>query len=411
MFLDPHSSSDASHLIDPSVLDVHAPDHLNRKGPKHGIQLSQKDASAILSRFAPGAILTSYKVSTRGYNNRLYYLTAKLPSISEGERAVETSVKEAEAEEEYIIKVCGRYWHRTKTETEVVGIWLANAHAHLPTPMIREWDADGTEFGVEYTAMPQLPGSPLNLVWKHLAGKGKKSILKQLAEMVVQFKTKISSGVLPQGKIGNWVAEAVWEDGRAKRLGGFDVGPTLDGEGPWRTYKAYLRTQLDKKLRIARRQPVLEGMRVVWPRVEKLLEKLDEDETIVDDTSFVFTHGDLDAQNILVEYNDISSDTPTITAILDWEWSGMFPAEEEYFASYQFLEHDPSFFYSMLEEGGVQTPRTIPHYRQRKLLYDIKENIAPWFLTDHSEPGGEEVRKEVEIAKKILEDCLEKLGY
>lgn len=405
MSLNPHSYSDVSHLIEPSTLDVHVLEHLNRKGPKHGIQLSQKDASTILSRFAPGATLSAYKVSTRGYNNRLYHLTAK-PAVGA------TDNKEVETEEEYIIKVCGRYWHRTKTETEVVGIWIANTHAHLPTPMIREWDADGTEFGVEYTVMPKLPGTPLNLIWDELGKEGKLGVVKQLAGMVAQLKTKILDDVLPQGKVGNWVAVAVCEEGKAKRLTGFDVGPTLDGDGPWRTYKSYLRTQLEKQLTIARRQSVLEGMNCVWPRVEKLLERLDEDEMIVDDTHFVFTHGDLDAQNILVQKNMHDAGFPTITAILDWEWSGMFPAEEEYFASYAFLEEeDTTLFYDLLEEGGIQTPRTIPHHGQRKLLYDIKENIAPWFLTDHSEPGGEEVTKQVESAKKTVESCLGKLGY
>jgi hypothetical protein len=342
-----------------------------------------------------------YKVSTRGYNNRLYYLRVKAPSTSEEQETAVTTGRDEE--EEYIIKICGRYWHRIKTETEVVG----KTYAHLPTPMICEWDADGRVFGVEYTVMPKLPGVPLNLIWKDLARDQKRDMVQQLAQKVIQFKAKIPHDIFPQGKIGNWVAVAETEEGKANKLVRFDVGPILEGDEPWGTYKAYYRTELTTQLKIARRQKILQGSSALWPRVEILLDHLDKD-----DTGFVFTHGDLDAQNLLIR-----PDASTITAILDWERSGMFPAEDEYFISYGFLgniqdeDSDLPMFYDLLEQGGVLTPRTIPHYGQRKLLYDIKENIAPWFLLDHSEPDREKVQTQVKCAAGTVESCLRKLGY
>ncbi|CAF4873379.1 unnamed protein product, partial [Rotaria socialis] len=38
---------------------------------------------------------------------------------------------------------------------------------------------------------------------------------------------------------------------------------------------------------------------------------------------FVFSHGDLDIQNILISTDDLES--PRITGIVDWEWAGSFP--------------------------------------------------------------------------------------
>jgi len=202
--------------------------------------------------------------------------------------------------------------------------------------------------------------------------------------------------------------------GQPKTLVGFEVGPILDGDGPWTSYKAYLKTMLEKQLAQAPKEPVLNSMSSVWPRVEKFLEHLDSDDTIPNEPNFVFTHGDLDVQNILVEPSSLGSKTWKITALLDWEWSGMFPAEEEYFASYDFIrrdENDTKLFYDLLEAGGVSTPRTIPDFEKRKALYDLRENIAPWYLLDVEDLESEVVKEKVREAKALVEHCLDIVGY
>lgn len=397
--MSPLLEDDATHLLDPSDVDIQASDNLKRLGPKTGISLSLSQAQTILSRVFPQGEISSYKVSTKGYNNRLYYVTA---STRDGSKT------------QYIIKVCGRYWHRVKTETEVVGMRLAMTYANVPTPLILEWDSEGMEFGIEFTIMRRLPGLSLEIVWKDLEKDVKQDLIRQLVLIVKAIKTQVSGFAVQPEKIGNWIAESDRRKGGPRSLTGFEIGPTLEGEGPWTTYKSYVRSGLEKQLAISRKEGAFLTMSPVWARVEKLLQYLDTDDEITNDSNFVFTHGDLDAQNILVKQTDDGSKMLSITAILDWEWSGIFPAEEEYFASFGFAQEDgddSDFLYDLLHAEGVPTPRTIPHYNQRKCLYDIREHLAPWFLIDHNDPESEEVLEQVQSARVVVEAALRYLGY
>lgn len=362
-----------THLLDPSALDPYALDELQRRGPKYGIVLPETAASVILSRLGD-ELLESYRVSSLGYNNRLYFVRTG----SGGE---------------YVIKVCGRYWKRVKTETEVVGLHLAGKLRLIPVPRILAWDSKGEEFGVEYTVMRKLEGIRLADVWKDLSFEKKRTVVGQLAELVVSYRSQTGplAATLPQGKIGNFVIHGDGQVSAAKDSMEFDVGATLEGRGPWSSYKAYLKTEIEVKIESLRKDPRMATMRSLLPRVEALLETLDADDEIRDSLQFVFTHGDLTLQNLLVTFAD---DVPTITAVLDWEGSGMFPAEEEFFCSFDFLLEKPAddsssdfdqlqeHFFNGLEEGGVDTPRTLPYYFQRKYLHDLRENLFPWHVND-----------------------------
>lgn len=424
-----------SYLLDPATLDIHESDFLQRAGPKYGIQLSQRDAETILSRLAKS--VGSYKVSPRGYNNRLYYLTTHTPG------------------EEYIIKVCGRHWKRVKTETEVVGLWIARHYGNILAPTILAWDSTGHEFGVEYTVMKKLSGFPLDSIWPRLSLQAQRELVTQLAAMVIAFKTRVPEDVLPNNAIGNFSIPA-GSSIPATEVRGFTIGQTLDGQGPWSNYKSFLRSQLERQMEAVQKQESYRDMRALLPRIERFLEALDMDETIVDTHRFVFTHGDLDLQNVLVSFettrtsqgngddeNDDGNDlTPRITAILDWEWSGMFPAEEEYFTSFNFLLSDPdnddeaaennsekdndanpppnihkstlkSYFFDLLEAGGIDTPRTLPCFEQRRQLYKLRENLAPWYLADLDAAaiGSQQTLEKTEKAIETVMCALDALGY
>ncbi|CAM6127235.1 unnamed protein product [Calypogeia fissa] len=390
------SSGDrTSHLLDPTELDPFALDELNRRGPKYGIILPQNSAYAILSRVGEED-LESYKVSSLGYNNRIYFVTAKSGA-------------------EYVIKICGRYWKRVKTETEVVGLFLAGTLSSVPAPRILAWDSKGEEFGVEYTVMRKLEGIRLQDVWNDLSFEKKQNVVGQLAELVVSYRSRTEplAASLPQGKIGNFMIRGGprCQSGEMDTVD-FDVGPTLEGLGPWWSYNAYLKTQLEVKMESVRKDPRMKAMKALLPKVEALLETLETGDEIRDSVQFVFTHGDLNIQNLLVTY---INDLPKITAVLDWEWSGMFPAEEEFFCSFEFImdeaadgtnerEQLQSHFFDILEDAGVDTPRTLPYYWQRKYLYDLRETLFPWQIQD-----CDDVDKAIEKAVADVHHLLLKL--
>ncbi|KAJ7521981.1 hypothetical protein O6H91_19G077500 [Diphasiastrum complanatum] len=387
---------DDNHLQDATTLDPFALDELDRQGPKYGILLPRSHAATILSRLSQ--TLHQYLVSTLGYNNRLYYAST-------------------EQHQQYVIKICGRYWKHVKTETEVIGLWIASRYAGIPVPRVLAWDASGQEFGVEYVVMDRLEGVPLSEMWKAASLDTKLLLVAQIAHLVVRYKTCVPDDVLPRGTIGNFA----FRGDKCGSLGGiedFEIGATLEGLGPWCSYKAFLRSQLEAKLQGVRTLPLMTGMLEVLPRIERLLQNLDEDAGIVDSDDFVFTHGDLHSKNLLV--TSPTSSSPQISAVLDWEWSGMFPAEEEFLAAIDFLSCDKdsgnhpeleSKFFSILETGRVQTPRTIPHFEQRKALCDLRENLLPWYLTDHGSPNSPEALQSAQEAKRTVVAVLEQLNY
>lgn len=98
-----------------------------------------------------------------------------------------------------------------------------------------------------------------------------------------------------------------------------------------------------------------------------------------DDDRFVFVHGDIFPRNILVS----NSDPPTVTGIIDFEFSGFLPPSEEF---EQDLSADrdvadwPVEIYQMLvdelEDAGVITPRSLSH-GYRKTLQELHRLAGP----------------------------------
>lgn len=392
---------DETHLKSPSEVNVYAVDHLNRQGPKFGVELSAESAQAIVSSLPAhlAGSLTSYRVSTRGYNNRLYFAS------------IETQCKDTAR---YIFKVCGRYWRQFKTETEVVGLWLAHTHAHIPVPELLHWDSSGDTYGVEYTLMRTLLGVPVDLLWERLTHRQRKNVVKQLADIASRLKTCVGHDLVDLDRIGNWKA---LRDSVSGNLAKATVGPTVEGEGPWSTYKSYYQSRLTKQLTLAQSNSSFEPfMSHLWPRIAQLIDGIESNSQIPENVELVFSHGDLDAQNILVHPNATDPTEFVVSAILDWEWSGVFPAEEEFFTSFTFISDDSepslnSYFWDQLEARGVLTPRTMPHYDTRKALYDLRENIAPWHLLDRVDENSDEVRQSLKAASGVIEKCLVHLNH
>ena len=126
---------------------------------------------------------------------------------------------------------------------------------------------------------------------------------------------------------------------------------------------------------------------------------------------FVFSHGDLDYQNILISMDDPES--PRITGIVDWEWAGSFPCSEEYFTSYNYFLEDNDevriFFFDELEKRNVLTPRTIEHFPLIEKLNRFVTNLALWDLTDLVNPDESLVNKKLERSRSNVQSALSEI--
>ncbi|CAF1366521.1 unnamed protein product, partial [Didymodactylos carnosus] len=100
-----------------------------------------------------------------------------------------------------------------------------------------------------------------------------------------------------------------------------------------------------------------------------------------------------------------------ITGIIDWEWAGSYPCSEEYFLSY-FGDADlKPYFYEQLELLNIETPRTIKNFHFIQLLYDLKSNIAPWFLRELANPDQQNdlVQLKLNESKTIVKQIVDEL--
>ncbi len=125
----------------------------------------------------------------------------------------------------------------------------------------------------------------------------------------------------------------------------------------------------------------------------------------------VFSHGDLDFQNILISIDNLES--PRITGIVDWEWAGSFPCSEEYFTSFNYFLNDNDeirmIFFDELEKRNVLTPRTIEHFSLLEKLNRFVTNLALWHLTDLVNPDDLIVNKKLEKSRCIVQSALTEL--
>ena len=126
----------------------------------------------------------------------------------------------------------------------------------------------------------------------------------------------------------------------------------------------------------------------------------------------VFTHYDFSPRNVLVS----TTSPPQITGIVDFEFAGFFPHEEDFVNDAVDNAGDwpePSYkvFLDELEKCGVKTPlRGLDGrlWREAVSLRRLTENIAPWRLRPCGVEGSE-LRTALDRAAHVVEDCIDEL--
>lgn len=350
---------------------------LERKGPRYGISFTHEQAESLIRTHLHETI-TSFECVDIGYNNLLFF------------------IKTAENQQEYALKIGGRYWIRIKTEAEVRALQLLHEHTTIPAPKVLAYSSDrDNEFGVEWILMTRLPGQNLRDVCSKqtLSTNAKKSIIRDLADYVAQMHFKVP---------------------RYDQIGAFTldghIGTDLNKLGPWSTYEQFIRTRAQSERSALNTNPVFASIK------DTMLDAIDRFERLpfpsFDHLPFVFSHGDLDFQNILVCMDD--SDSPRITGIVDWEWAGSFPCSEEYFTSYNNINDDndkdiQEFFFDELEKRNVLTPRTIQRFSLLKKFNQLVTNLAPWYLTDLDNPDDPAVNTSLHECRSTVQSALEEI--
>lgn len=348
---------------------------LDRNGPTYGISFTRTQADDLFRRHLNQTI-NSFECNDTGYNNLIFFIDT------------------VESTERYALKVIGRYWIKTKTEAEVKALNLLAQYTTIPVPKVLAFSSDrNNEYDVEWILMTRIPGISMRAVCEaqELSLNAKKSIILDLVDYIAQIHFRIP---------------------RFDKIGAF----TIDGEvsadlyqvGPCSTYEQFVRGRVQADAEILKKDPIFAPIR------NSMLDLINEFDKIefpsLTNFPIVFSHGDLDAQNILISIDNPES--PRITGIVDWEWAGSYPCSEEYFTSYDHILHDHSireFFLEELEKRNVLTPRTIEKFSLLEKFHDITANVALWELTDLVNPEDPRVQKKLQNSLSIVKFCINEL--
>lgn len=172
---------------------------------------------------------------------------------------------------------------------EVDGLRFVKSHTTIPVPHVWMRVPAARIFRVDYIIMWRLRGTPLNVVWPSYSIEKRKQIANQLANYFTQLRSL-------ESPFGSRICSANGGPIHDNRLTPTCRGPFADEAAMNRALRR--ETDLD-----------------IWPQ-----------SVVVSHSSshpIVFTHGDLTPRNVMVEDG-------RVTALIDWETSGWFPAHWEY---------------------------------------------------------------------------------
>jgi len=301
-----------------------------------------------------------------------------------------------ENSESYVLKVGGRYWVSSKTEDEVKALQILAEFTSIPVPRVLAYSLDANnEFGVGWILMTKLSGESMLKICENqsLSFNALQSIIDDLSNLLAQMHFKI-----PQtNRIGTF------------RLNG-EISMDSNGLGPWSNYEQFVRDRAKLEIRTIDKHPAFA------PVKDTLLLAIEQFDQLrfshFDKLPFIFSHGDLHIQNILISLEN--PDAPRVTGLVDWEWSGSLPCSEEYFTSFNYFRNHENqavrdSFYDALEKHNVPTPRTIERFSSLEKINRFVTTLALWDLPNLSDPDDPIVIKKTERIRSTVVSLIEDL--
>ncbi|OTB05683.1 hypothetical protein M426DRAFT_319672 [Hypoxylon sp. CI-4A] len=232
---------------------------------------------------------------------------------------------------ELVLRVSGHHLPYIKTANEVgVMTWIAKS-TKIPIPELVAYDdSDGNEIGHEYTLLARVSGDTLSDIYSSLDEKQVDGILDQLADILVELHSHKWHGIggLNLDTDGSiYVAQVI--DETFRMVPDLELWPksetltSLNVSGPYSSITDYVSAHINLYIHLIKLNDKLAFMRDDIPRLEAFVSAISSQATELNQTNLVLAHKDLHFANIL--YDRVSS---RITAILDWEFSGIVPSQQ-----------------------------------------------------------------------------------
>ena len=407
--------------------------------PTYKVRFSRQKIRKIIDRVFPGRYVDSIEQLPSGesFNNRIYLISIAPPPDR--------------SKEDVVLKITGQFPGSDKIQNEVASLLLLERCCPaVPTPTVLAWSNNGAGTDMMYTLkrtceessvdivesryppndnessergwilMSRRPGRRLD--YSDLQGANGEKVMKQLASFTAQFRTSVPS----TGRFGNLKSRndrviSSKESTFFETLGNglkVEVNGLLDSYHPpnqpilsaLQYYQARLQTQLS---RLLSEEAFTQNRAPLSPVLQKFMKTTLQNLHLVSHHSPpTFTHYDFSPRNVLIS----TSPTISVTGILDFEFAGFFPHEEEFANDAINNEGDwPADAYEIylteLERLGIETPSkgfSERKWREAKLLMELIEIVAPWELRG-SGVSRDEIERVCGEAKEKVIECVKKL--
>ena len=410
--------------------------------PTHNIKFTAAKIACIVSCVFPDRTARSIEQleSGKSFNNRIYFI--KLASLVGQNK-----------EEDVVLKISGQFFGPDKVQNEVSSLLLLERYCPtVPAPRILAWCDTGVRgydiqvikrsdhadvgSGMEIAAVAhpgndegscergwvlisRRPGRVLDP--SDLIAEAGERMMKELESSVAQMRKEIPTAnrvgnlrlnaSMPMSSKLDSYSDLPRDENRMEIKGLLNCAHTRDK--PIYSTLEYYQIRLQDKLAKLLTEDVFTSQRArVSCVVEQFLAKdLPKLQLFKQPAPPTFTHYDFSPRNILV-----SRSPPSVTGLLDFEFAGFFPPEEEFANSAVCNDGDwPADAYEVflleLERLGIATPAKgflERSWRETILLMELIENVAPWWLREGGIEGDEVLRECAKAADSVV-TCVEKL--
>jgi hypothetical protein len=417
--------------------------------PTYGVRLSDDEIKALIVNALQVNDVETIKQLPSGesFNNRIYFITPSSKSRTNHD-LVSNGV---------VLKIPGWNFGVDKIQNEVISLLLLEKHCpQIPVPRVLAWFEGGeniqrvqrvhdyaTSAGDQHSLdasiinhgpgeisqieksrawilMTRLPGQTLQP--SHIEPHKIDGVMKQLAEYMSQWR-KIPAPTQHIGNlrfVGPGSENITFSEGTSTLIYGRRIGihGLLIGSAPLAmcSSQEYYTAKIRGELAILKNNENYAPNRAsLVPLIEEFLR-----DSLPQTSIFglnqghyaisVFTHYDLSPRNILVSLS--TSGKLQLSGIVDFEFSGFFPSEEEFTNTSVQAEGDwPSqawsSFIEYLESSGVRVPQG-KLWNEACALVRIIDNIAPWQLRE-SGLKGEALDLHLQQARLKIEENVQLL--
>ena len=398
------------------------PPHL----PTYNVRLSDERIKAIANAVFPSYTVAQIKQleSGKSYNNRIYFV-----DISQGDE-----------ERSLVLKLAGHFFDFRKIENELGCLLLFKKYCpNLPVPEPFAWSAHGDKIEtLDGRTIEAEPGRPFSdhawILTSRVPGRvltvadldsiHGSSILKHLGSYMAMWTTQIPKSSVwgnlrMQDKQASEEDTTIFEDLLPGKT--FELGRVLIHAFDWPNTQPYYPMlakdqlgRLDIEPQFASIQPARAEAWKAWAETELPYYPICQQD------HHNLTHFDFSPRNVLVSNVD---GVLKVTAILDFEFTGFFPPEEEFLNAMIRQEGDWEqrhwdIIMQEMARLGLQVPPTAgvdkdscideTRWKQARIIVKTVDQIAPWEV-GVGKFEGEDLRRELDEAAGVVQEGLKKL--